>query len=66
MVNFRRHFVSFKRFTPVDIGVFIGLNVICGIYIWKPFLKDMENNKKPIEVEESLSTNDGSIKDSKN
>jgi hypothetical protein len=52
MVNLRRYFVSFKRFTPIDIGVFIGLNILCGIYIWKPFISDIENNKKQAQVDE--------------
>ena len=43
---FKRFFVSFGRFKPVDIFVFVGINVLCGIYIWKPFIREFDDKKK--------------------
>ena len=38
-----KYYISFGRFKPVDIAVFLGVNILCGLYIWPPFYKEMYN-----------------------
>ena len=42
----KRFFVSFGRFKPIDIIIFAGINILCGIYVWKPFIKEFNDKKK--------------------
>ena len=55
MVNFNRYFYGgFKKYKPFDIAVIISLNVIVGIYIWAPFIKEMQSSKKGQIVNETI------------
>lgn len=51
----RRFVFGFGRIKPLDVMVFIGVNVLVGLYIWKPYLTEMQ--KKKLENPDSNQNN---------
>lgn len=41
----RRFVFGFGRFKPIDIAVFIGVNILVSLYIWKPYFSEMATKK---------------------
>ena len=39
---------SFRNFRPFDLFIVAAANVIVGLYVWTPFIRDMES-KRAIE-----------------
>lgn len=36
-----KRYFSFRNIKPIDIVFIVVINVVCGVYVWKPFLKDV-------------------------
>ena len=47
---FKKYYIAFKNIKPIDAVVFIGVNILVGMYIWSPFFKDVY--KKPEQIEQ--------------
>lgn len=41
----RRFVFGFRNFKPIDIAVFIGVNILVSVYIWKPYFAEMASKK---------------------
>lgn len=44
----RRLVFGIGRFRPIDIAVFTGVNILVGLYVWKPFVTEIHNKDTSI------------------
>jgi hypothetical protein len=42
---FKRYYLSLRNIKPIDIAFFLTINIVCGIYVWKPFFKDVYDKR---------------------
>ena len=45
----KRLFFTFKNYKPFDIAVFLSINMLVGVVVWKPFFMDEYNKVKEIK-----------------
>ena len=38
----KKWYLSFGRIKPIDLFVFIGVNVVCSLYIMQPYFKELK------------------------
>jgi len=55
----KKWYLSFGRIKPIDLFVFIGVNVVCSLYIMQPYLKDFKEKKLLEENREQISNETG-------
>jgi cell division protein ZapA (FtsZ GTPase activity inhibitor) len=53
----RKWYFSFGRIKPIDLFVFIGINVVCSLYIMQPYFRDLKE-KKQIEENQEQNSNE--------